>query len=213
MSCNLSFLMQKVYRENTDFHDHYVVYYLNKYKDPKFHFNFTVGNWTDMGIAQWAGGFVTQALVNVRTIKQIVRDGMWRIGTDSYYSTYFEYSSWCVLQGYPQAWLYSVDDARTLLYALAARNADGIALRKFITYQGTTFVGNGFNYSGGVGNVGEYTFTLEANLNRFACIGVNEAACRLMDVVYASSAAYCNAVEALYSSCQYQYQFANSRCK
>jgi hypothetical protein len=37
---------------------------------------FVVGKWSDLGVAQWAGGFITYALEKVRTTNQIIRDGM-----------------------------------------------------------------------------------------------------------------------------------------
>ena len=212
LSCSLSYLIHQVYREATDFHDQYVVSYLNKYKDPDFHFNFTVGNWSDMGVAQWAGGFITQAIVKVRSTNMVVRDGMWRIGKDIYYDNLMEYSSWAVLQGYPQAWIYSVDDARTLLHALARRDATGVALRSHIVRQGTTFFGEGKIIAGGVGALGDVTFTQEANANSFICDGDNEEACRLLNIFYNSSAALCTEIEGLYDTCLNQYNFQNNKC-
>lgn len=56
MSCNLSFLLHVVYRKSTDFHDIYVIDYINKNKDSKFNHTFSRDNWYDLGIAQWGAG-------------------------------------------------------------------------------------------------------------------------------------------------------------
>jgi hypothetical protein len=213
LSCNLSVLMQDVYRTSTGFHDNFVVRFLNKYKDPKFSHNFTVGNWNDMGVAQWGGGFVTYALVQVRSIYMLVRDGMWRIGADNYFENFMEYSSWATRQGYPHAWLYSVDDSRTLLHALARRDSVGVALRRHIAYQGTTFIGDGVHFVRSVGAVGDRTFTTEANRNSFACEGENAEPCRLLDVFYNSSYAECQVISKLYTDCEDHFNLDNVKCK
>ena len=49
----------------------------------------------------------------------------WRYGREDFYSTLVEYSSWAVLQGYPNAFIYSVSDARILLDKLASADDDG----------------------------------------------------------------------------------------
>jgi hypothetical protein len=215
LSCKLSVLMQDVYRTSTDFHDNFVVRFLNKYKDPEFAHNFTVGNWTDLGIAQWGGGFVTHALANVRSTYMLVRDGMWRIGADNYFYNFMELSSWATRQGYPQAWLYSVDEARTLLHALARRDSVGVALRRHIVYQGTTFFGDGVNITRGVGELGDRTFTTEANLNSFSCDGDGENAevCQMLDNLYSSSPQHCLEIEELYTVCEDRYNLDNIKCK
>lgn len=213
LSCNLSYLTYQVYRDASPFHDNFVISFINKYKDPLLQHTFTVGNWTDLGVAQFGGGFVTQALARVRATNQIVRDGMWRIGQDNYYENFLEYSSWAVKQGYPHAWIYSIAEARTLLHALARRDFIGVELRRHIAYQATTFLGDGVNFIRGVGAVGDITFTKEANKNNFTCTGENEATCTLLDRQYFSSAADCQAVEDLYLFCVDQFNFQNNKCK
>ena len=212
-ACNMSKLLHDVYRTETSFHDDYVMRYVNKYKDPELNHTFTVGKWNDLGIAQWAGGFITQALANVRTTNQIVRDGMWRIGQDNYYENLIEYSSWAVRQGYTDAWIYSLDDARTLLHALARRDDIGVQLREHIAYRGTTFFGDGVNFVNSVGELGEVTFTKEANRGNFSCEGTNEPACAILDVFYESSTAQCFEIQALFEDCEDQFVFENNRCK
>lgn len=213
LSCNISVLLHDVYRNSTDFHDHFVVRFLNKYKDPNFSHNFTVGNWNDLGIAQWGGGFVTYALVNVRSVYQMVRDGMWRIGKENFNEAQIEYGAWAAKQGFPHAWIYSVDDARTLLHALARRDSTGVALRRHIAYQSTTFMGDGKTFIRGVGNIGDRTFITEANKNSFACDGENEEPCRLMNVFYNSSYAQCQVIQNLYTTCVTRYTLDNIKCK
>ena len=44
-SCNVSSLIYEIYPGATDFHDQYVIGYINKYQDTKLNHNFTVGHW------------------------------------------------------------------------------------------------------------------------------------------------------------------------
>lgn len=210
---NVSYLIHHVYRTESDFHDEFVIKYLNKYKDPDFTHEFQVGKWDELGLAQWAGGFVTHAMVGVRTTKQIVRDGMWRFGEEKYYQYYLEFASWAVLQGYPYTWIYDVEEARTLLDALARDDDIGVSFRRHIMYVGSTFIGDGVNFENGVGDAGDVTFTREANRGNFSCTGPNEAACRILDFFVSSSAAQCGVVGQLYDTCIKQYTFANDKCK
>ena len=56
LACNLSYLLYEVFPQQTDFHDHYTIRYLNKYKDPDLNHSFSVGNWEEIGWSQWGGG-------------------------------------------------------------------------------------------------------------------------------------------------------------
>lgn len=96
---NITYLLHEVYRKQTGFHDEYVVRYLNVNRDPNFHHNFTVGNWSELGLAQWGGGFVTYALLQVRSTNELIRNGMWQIGYENYYNNFMEYCSWSIRQG------------------------------------------------------------------------------------------------------------------
>lgn len=49
----------------------------------------------------------------------------WRYGREDFYSTLVEYSSWAVLQGYPNAFIYTVNDAQILLDKLASADDNG----------------------------------------------------------------------------------------
>ena len=138
---------------------------------------------------------------------------MWRFGEDKYYTFFLEYSSWAVKQGFPQAWIYSVDDARLLLHTLADRSKFGYEFRKLIVYQSTTLIGDGVHYINGVGAVGETTFILEANLNSFLCDGNNSNACFLANIVRGSNVGNCTFVEKLYTDCVYQFNFEDNKCK
>lgn len=149
----------------------------------------------------------------MRSTYQVNRDGMWRFGEDKYYTNYLEYSSWAVKQGFPQAWIYNINDARLLLHTLANRGKIGYEFRKMIVYQGTTLIGDGKNYVNGVGNIGELTFILEANLNSFLCTGDNSNVCNLINTVRGSNMANCSFVEYLYTDCVYQFTFQNNKCK
>ena len=41
MNCHVAFLLIDIYRNYTDFHEEYMVRYLNKFKDPTFNHEFT----------------------------------------------------------------------------------------------------------------------------------------------------------------------------
>jgi hypothetical protein len=213
-SCNISILQHQIYRNATAFHDEYVVRFINKYKDPELKHNFTIGNWSELGIAQWAGGFVTQALVSVRSINQVVRDGMWRFGDDKYYNLFVEYSSWAIKQGYPQAWIYSVEDAKLLLDRLATHDQLSFEFRKQIMYKSTTYIGDGVNFIRDVGNVGDYTYTFEFNKANFSCNSdsLNAKACEVLDEFFSSSADYCVEIEAWYTNCVNFYTYYDNKC-
>lgn len=211
LAANLSTLLQFVYRTATGFHDEFVVRYLNKNKDPNFSHNFTVGNWTELGLAQWGGGFVTHALVKVRTTKQIVRDGMWNFGFDRYYINYLELGSWCVRQGFMSFWLYDIEDSRVLLAALSRRDQYGVAFRERLMYVGSTFFGDGINYVNSVGDLGEVTFTPEANRGNFSCTGPLARACEILNTFEDSSAAQCAAIDNLYDICFHNSVFLQNR--
>jgi hypothetical protein len=211
LASNISYLIQHVYRTETDFHDQFVVKYLNKFRDANFTHTFTVGNWSELGLAQWGGGFVTYALENVRTTKQIVRDGMWNFGQDRYHINFLEYASWCVRQGFPYHWIYSVDDSRTLLNALARNDSLGVSFREHIFYRGSTLIGDGVNLVNNVGDLGEVAFTPEANLGNFSCTGELAPACDLLTSVQSSSSGQCASVNSLYTACFREYVFLQNR--
>lgn len=213
LSCNISNLIQRVYRTETTFHDEYVMRYINKNQDSSLNYNFTVGNWSDLGIAQWAGGFITQAIMSVRTITQVKRDGMWRIGSRKYYEYMMEYSSWAVVQGYPYAWMYSIPDARLLLNTLARDDKVGVEFRRHIMYRGSTLIGNGSHVVNGVGEEGDVTFMTEVNFADFRCEGENEAACNILNQFFNSSAGECAYIAALYKSCTRENLFNSNLCK
>ena len=206
--CNISHLVHEIYPGNTDFHDQYVIRFLNKYHDDGFTHQFTVGNWEEIGYAQFGGGFITDSLTFVRTTYQVKRDGMWHFGQEDLYAALMEYSSWSIKVGYPQAWIYDPLEARDLLIALADRSSDGVAFRRHIVFAGTTFVGDGVpdNYINEVGDVGEFAFTSEANRGDFACDGdFYENACNILNVFYTSSADAATQVNSIFEKCKSQF--------
>jgi hypothetical protein len=214
LSCNLSQLVQDVYRTSTSFHDIYVIRYLNKYQDSSLNYTFTVGNWSDLGIAQWAGGFITDSIMSVRTIQQVKRNGMWRIGDRKYYEYFPEYSSWSILQGYPNAWLYSIEEARLLLNTLARNDNIGTAFRRHIMYTGSTFIGNGSKIIREVGEPGDVTFIAENYFASFECSKTPVSkVCDILDVRFTSSAADCAFIEDMYKECTREQLFHNNLCK
>lgn len=177
MACNISYLMFEGYRQGTDYHDKYVVNYLNTYKNPEFEHVFTVGNWDEIGYAQWGGGYVTEALVGVFAVYNLKRDGMWYIGDYDYYSKIIEYNSWCLILGYPYLRISNVTEAGVLLQTLARTDDVGFEFRKNILYRATTLIGDGTNFVNDVGEVGEIAFTTENNMGNFSCAGEAEEAC------------------------------------
>jgi hypothetical protein len=195
--CNISYTVHKVYREMTDFHDHYVIEYLNLYKDPDFYHNFTIGLWKELGHAQWGGGFVTYAILNVRSIFNIKRDGMWHFGTVNYYRGLMEYSTWATRSGFPNSWLYDVKDSELLLSTLAERSSEANEFRKRIVYRSTTLIGDGKRYINNVGDVGEVTFIVENSKANFSCTGDKKAACDLIQAPIISSSEQCDYIEIL----------------
>lgn len=200
--CNLSYAIHNSYREATDFHDRYVVEYLNLYKDPNFAHNFTIGLWEELGHAQWGGGFVTYAILGVRSIFNIKRDGMWHFGTVNYYRGYMEYSTWATRAGFPESWIYDVKDSELLLSTLAERSNSALEFRKSIVYGSTTLIGDGERFINKVGAVGEVTFIVENSEANFSCTGEKTAACDLIQEAVISSAEQCNYIEVLlYDAC------------
>lgn len=200
--CNISYALHKTYRDATDFHDKYVIAYLNLYKDPEFEHNFTVGKWAELGQAQWGGGFVTYALLSVRSIFNVKRDGMWHFGTLDYYRGYMEYSTWATRVGFPGSWIYNVKDAEVLLNALADRSDSAFEFRRNIVFRSTTLLGDGQRFINNVGAVGEVTFIVENSEANFSCTGEKTDACNLVQAPVISSAAQCQYIEVLlYEAC------------
>lgn len=200
--CNLSYAIHRTYREATEFHDRYVIEYLNLYKDPNFYHNFTYGLWKELGQAQWGGGFVTYAMLGVRSIFNVKRDGMWHFGTVNYYRGYMEYATWATRSGFPESWLYDVKDSELLLNTLAERSLSALEFRKNIVYESTTLVGDGERFINNVGAVGEVTFIVENSQANFSCTGEKEDACRLIEAPVISSSLQCQYIEVLmYEAC------------
>jgi len=121
--------------------------------------------------------------------------------------------SFLSVDGFPETWIYSLEDARLLLHSLARRDSQGFELRRLIVYQGTTFIGDGAHFEGSVGAVGDRTFTLEANRNSFACSGANEKVCGLLNKFFYSSGGNCSFVESLYAACEYSFQYESNNCE
>jgi hypothetical protein len=66
LACNVTTLLYEVYPSVTDFHDKFVIKYLNRKKDTAFPHLFNFGQWVAVAYAQWGGGYVTYAAVGVR---------------------------------------------------------------------------------------------------------------------------------------------------
>lgn len=209
LACNISNLVYGVFAKNTSFHDKFVVKYLQKYKDPDLNHNFT-DNWTELGVIQWAGGYITESIANVRSVNMIKRDGMWVIGSDDYWDSLFEYSSWSVKQGYPHAFINNFADANKLLNSLADVSYSGYEFRKHIVYRGTTLIGDGRSFFNNVGGLGEVAFTPEYILGNFSCTGVHEGSCDLLDTYFASSSAQCSVIQSFYTTCTDEYLFQDN---
>lgn len=210
-ACEFADLPYKVYSNSTPFHDDYFIRYLNKYKDPTFEHNFTVGKWDELGLAQWGGGFTTYAAGHVRNIYQLKRDGMWRYGKDvgkEYIENYIEYSSWSLYVGYPQTFIYDIEESRALLDLLADPSEDGVWFRRFIVKTGTTYYGKNEEVNNGMFYPGEVLYITESNQANFSCDPLNvhgsRESCDLMNVFYSSNETYCREIEAMYTDCTIQ---------
>lgn len=201
--CNMSSLLYSVFPESTDFHDNYVVRYLNKRRDPQVNHTFTTGNWKELGWAQFGGGFVTYSITKVKSIYQVTRDAMWHFGPVDYWYNLIEFSTWAGKTGYPVAWIYNVTEAKNLLYALSDNSDDGTEFRKHLVYVATTLVGDGTFIDNGIGAVGERAFTPEANYGRFLCPESRfSSTCALLDQSYQSSADICRYLDSIYIICR-----------
>jgi hypothetical protein len=168
--------------------------FINKYKLDSFTHEFTVGNWDELGHAQWGGGFITQALLGVYSTYNIKRNGMWYYGQRDYYDGLLEYNSWTVRSGYPDGRISNVTESRILLETLSSPAPSSVELRRFIMFQSTTLVGDGTNQDNGVGEVGEIAFTNENNIADFSCAGTGgdiETACDILAVYVNSSSEQC----------------------
>lgn len=202
LTTNVSTLLFDVYRNSSTFHLYFTINYINKFKDIKLNHTFSVDALEELGIAQWGGGFITDALVSVRTTTQLIRNGMWRYGFNKYYLYHLEFAAAAVLQGFPHTFIYSVDDSRRLLNLLASNTLEGLEFRRHVMYVGSTLIGDGVHFVNKVGNVGEVAFTREANLGDFSCDGKSFAyECNLLAQFYPSSAEQCNEVQQLYLKC------------
>ena len=204
--CNLTFLIHDVYRNSTNFHDEYVIRYINKYKLDTFTHTFEVGKWDELGHAQWGGGFVTQAILGVYSIYNIKRNGMWYFGQIDYYDGLIEYHAWAVRSGYPDAMISNVTESKILLETLSSTDASSVELRRFIMYQSTTLVGDGTNQDNGVGEIGEIAFTNENNIADYKCSGTGgdiEEACEILSLYVNSSSDQCLYIdETIFSTCE-----------
>jgi hypothetical protein len=203
-ACNFSHLLFEIFRESTDFTDDYVIAFLNEKKEPEMTNTFVKGDWIDLAHAQFGSGAITYALATVRSIKQIVRDGMWYFGPTNFYEQNIEFSSWAILQGYPYSFLRSIPDSKLLLEALANRDEFGLQFRLDIVDSATTYEGNGQDFINGVGAIGDRAFTLKNFNARFICDGIYSSICDVLDDTLTSSAAQCQYINQEYSDCLYQ---------
>ena len=212
LGCNLSTLHYEVYASQVGYHDQFVVHYLNKNRDPKFNHTFSVGKWSELSWAQFGGGFVTYALLNVRSYFNVIRNGMWRFGHEKYYSVMMEYGSWAVYQGFPNLIIYNVTEARELLYALARRDEVGMSFRRLVVDRGTTLEGDGTNFVHGVGAPGERAYIPEWPYADFTCAGTEVAgACQVLSYSNMSSATGCEHIMSIYNLCLYKLYYDVSR--
>ena len=194
LGCNVSALQYEVYAKATPFHDLFTVKYLNAHADPLFTHQFDVSRLEELAWAQYGGGFVTYALLSVRSTFQIIRNGMWRYADAKYYSAMLEYGSWAIFAGFPSHVIYEVSEARTLLHAMSDTSPKGSEFRRHIVAVGTTLIGDGVHFTHGVGLKGEVAYTPESNLGDFSCEGEMQQACALLVQYSASSVDQCNTV-------------------
>lgn len=215
-ACNVSTLIYRIYPSSTQFHDIYVMKYLNKFKSSALTHTFSLNRskplnmipyiqiiiilyfiataWLEVGWAQWGGGFITEALTKVKAVNQIKRNGMWYFGSEAYYEFLIEYSSWAILAGFPSAFITNVYHVEKLLNILADDTIEyGIKFRQLITFISTTYIGDGENYINGVGAVGDKTFVLEANTGNFSCPSeIFSESCDVISTFITSSPGQCH---------------------
>ena len=209
LGCSLSRLQYEVYPALDSFHDEYTINYLNKYKDTRLLHNFTIDNWNDIGYAQWGGGFITQALIGVRTIYQVTRNGMWYFGDYEYISEYLEYSTHAITGGFPESLIYTVPEAMALLDTLASDSLSAKEFRRVLIFKHMTFIGNGKHFINGVGSAGDYAYTNENNLADFSCGEPFSFQCNTLDIFYNSSVQYCEEVNEIFQACLDQIHASN----
>lgn len=211
--CNMSSLLFEVYPLRTEFHDEFVIRYINKNKNPKLLHTFEVGKWEDLAWAQWGGGFVTMAVAGVPSVYQILRNGMWVIGDEKYINGLVEYGAWCLYEAYPQAFLFNLTESKILLTSLSSSNSSGVDFRRNIVNSATTFVGDGIHFENGVGDVGDITFDSSNDRGDYSCPGIELAtSCEILDVFFNSSGADCSAVQGYYDKCLLNV-YQGSTCK
>ena len=107
-----------------------------------------------------------------------------------------------ILNGYPQAQLWGVLQAKAVLYALADASDAGHALRTMLSSMSTTLTGDGTYFVNGIGSLGERAFIPENNHAIYSCQGDYEiTVCSALNMLFTSSFAACQAIEALYIAC------------
>ena len=221
-ACNLSILMYQVYKNQTLFHSNFVLDFINSNKFPDDeavfpHIFKPEDDISDLGYAQWAGGYVTQAVFGVRAVYQVDRRAMWWIGIKDYHDMYLEFSTWANRYGYPHAKLGSIADAKLLLNALARTDRNGAALRNHIAYSATTIIGSddGSQMQNGVGLPGERAYGGSVDTANFTCYqgGTNpdidysiptddfDETCELLNRNFISGHDKCQEVQDMYSRC------------
>lgn len=194
LACNISYLLHDVYRTQTDFHDIYVVKYVNRYKSSSLNHTFSLTSptvWEELGWAQWGGGYITEALIGVKACYLIKRNGMWYFGDYDYYTSLIEYSSWSITSGFVVGFINNPYDAQKVLTALADDSLAGFAFRSQVSYLSTTYIGDGENYINGVGALGDRTFISESNTASFDCTGEFADACSVISPFITSSSSQC----------------------
>lgn len=204
LACSLAQSMFVAYPSTTSFNDDYLISYVNLYKEPALTHTFTVENMQELGWAQFGCGGITKAVHQVRSITQLRRNAMWDFSDADYVSAMAEYSTWATTQGFPQAALYDVFEARDMLTTLACGDANCRELKKSLSDTSFTFVGDGTTFVNGVGRAGETAFILENNQATFTCSHPFESICTILNRNYVSSFDQCKNVELLYLDCTFQ---------
>jgi hypothetical protein len=118
---------------------------------------------------------------------------MWVFGRADYWNKLYEFSTWAARNGYPNAYLFNVHDAKLLMYTLARDDDEGIKFRTHLIYRATTWIGNGIDYINSVGDIGDVAFIDEATNADFKCDQeATSEACNLLATTVYSSADNCD---------------------
>lgn len=176
LTCALAAWLFEGWSQNNRWMDEYVMHWMTQ-RHPAF--EFSADHMEDLGYAQFAGGYVTEALFDEPGVASIMYSGYWKFAPEDYQvgswtlkkavwktgeedRTFFwkvgtspEFHVSAIKKGFPFMNL-TVADGATLLQVLATDNAESIAFRKHMTQAHNTYYCNGPGMQVHSGNGGKY---------------------------------------------------------